>query len=137
MAGVPDVSPEVSWEALRTDPQAVLVDVRTDAEWQFVGLPDLGAAGKEPLLIPWQLYPTMQVNAGFLEQLAKAGVTPAHKVYFLCRSGVRSQAAGMAAQAAGFPHAFNIADGFEGPVSADGHRSVAGWKVAGLPWRQR
>jgi rhodanese-related sulfurtransferase len=52
MAGVPDVSARQAWDALRDDPQAALVDVRTDAEWNFVGLPDLSAAGKQPVLIP-------------------------------------------------------------------------------------
>jgi rhodanese-related sulfurtransferase len=135
---VPDVTADAAFAALRDDPDAVLVDVRTDAEWNFVGLPDLAELGKQPVLIPWQLYPTMQVNAAFAEHLRRAGVTAASKVYYLCRSGARSLAAGQAAQAAGFPHAFNVADGFEGPVDAAGHRgTVAGWKAAGLPWRQR
>jgi rhodanese-related sulfurtransferase len=138
MAGVPDISPTDTWKALESDPDAVLVDVRTDAEWNFVGLPDLGPLGKEPVLIPWQVYPSMAHNGHFTEHLAKAGVTPGSKIYFLCRSGTRSLAAGQAAQAAGFPHAFNVADGFEGPPDAEGHRgTVAGWKASGLPWRQR
>ena len=138
MTNVPDISPEETWQALQADPRAVLVDVRTDAEWNFVGLADLSAAGKQPLLIPWQVYPSMQVNGAFADHLRQAGVTPDHKVYYICRSGVRSLAAGAAAQDAGFPHAFNVADGFEGPPDAEGHRGqVAGWKAAGLPWRQR
>jgi rhodanese-related sulfurtransferase len=138
MPHVPDISPEETWQALQADPKAVLVDVRTDAEWNFVGLADLSAAGKQPLLIPWQVYPSMQVNGAFAEHLKQAGVTPEHKVFYICRSGVRSLAAGAAAQAAGFAHAFNVADGFEGPVDAEGHRgTVAGWKADGLPWRQR
>ena len=138
MTQVPDVSPQAAWEALKTDPDAVLVDVRTDAEWNFVGLPDLSELGKKVVLIPWQMYPTMQVNSQFTENLRKAGVTPESRVYYLCRSGARSLAAGQAAQAAGFPQAFNVADGFEGPVGPDGHRGgVAGWKAEGLPWVQR
>ena len=117
---------------------AALVDVRTDAEWNFVGLADLGTIGKQPVLIPWQIYPSMQVNGHFADQLHKAGLTPLHRIYFICRSGARSLAAGQAAQAAGFPHAYNVADGFEGPVDPQGHRGVvAGWKADGLPWRQR
>jgi len=135
---VPDVTADVAYAALRDDPDAVLVDVRTDAEWNFVGLPDLSSLGKQPVLIPWQLYPTMQVNAGFAEHLRRAGLSASNKVYYICRSGARSLAAGQAAQADGFPHAFNVADGFEGPVDAEGHRgAIAGWKAAGLPWRQR
>jgi rhodanese-related sulfurtransferase len=135
---VEDVPPAQAWEALRTDPQAQLVDVRTDAEWNFVGLPDLVAAGKQAVLIPWQMYPTMAVNTRFTDHLAEAGLTPEHKVYFICRTGGRSLAAAQAAQAAGFPHAYNVADGFEGPPDAAGHRgTVAGWKASRLPWRQK
>ena len=138
MAGVPDVSPRAAWQELSQDPQAVLVDVRTDAEWNFVGVPDLAELGKELVLIPWQLYPSMQINGAFAEHLRRAGATPESRLYFICRSGARSLAAGQAAQAAGFPQAFNVADGFEGPVDAEGHRgTVAGWKADGLPWRQR
>ncbi len=107
-------------------------------EWAYVGLPDLGAIGKQAVLIPWQVFPAMQVNPGFVDELKKAGFTPQHRIYFLCRSGVRSLAAAQAMQAAGFPDVFNVADGFEGPVDPDGHRgSAAGWKAEGLPWRQR
>jgi len=138
MPSVPDITPAETWEALRADPDAVLIDVRTDAEWNFVGLPDLSEAAKQPLLIPWQVYSSMQVNGAFAEHLRRAGLTPANKLFFICRSGARSLSAGMAAQAEGFPYAFNVADGFEGPVDAEGHRGkVAGWKADGLPWRQR
>jgi rhodanese-related sulfurtransferase len=135
---VENVPPARVWEALCTDPQAQLVDVRTDAEWNFVGVPDLASAGKQVVLIPWQVYPTMQPNAAFNDQLKEAGFTPDQHIYFICRSGQRSLAAAQAAQAAGFPHAYNVAEGFEGGVDAQGHRGVAaGWKAKGLPWRQR
>jgi rhodanese-related sulfurtransferase len=138
MPGVPDVTPAVTWEALSQDPAAALIDVRTDAEWNFVGVPDLADIGKQVVLIPWQVYPSMQVNGAFAEHLRKAGLNPESKLYFICRSGVRSLAAGQAAQAAGFPLAYNVAGGFEGPVDAAGHRGqVAGWKAEGLPWLQR
>jgi rhodanese-related sulfurtransferase len=135
---VENVPPRKTWEALKGDPQAQLVDVRTDAEWNFVGVPDLSQAGKQPALIPWQVYPAMQVNGAFVEHLKEAGLTPDNHIYFLCRSGARSMAAAQAAQAAGYAHVYNIADGFEGPPDGDGHRgSVAGWKADELPWRQR
>ncbi len=136
---VEDVSPRDAWNALRDDPAAMLVDVRTDAEWNFVGLPDLEAAGgKRAVLIPWQTFPSMALNDGFVDQLRRAGATPLSKLFFVCRSGARSLAAAQAAQAAGFPVAFNVADGFEGPPDAEGHRgNLAGWKADGLPWRQR
>ncbi len=135
---VEDVPPQAAWEALRTDPAAQLIDVRTDAEWNFVGVPDLLAAGKQAVLIPWQVYPAMAVNGQFTSHLAEAGLTPEHHLYFICRTGGRSLAAARAAQAAGYAHAFNVADGFEGPPDAAGHRgTAAGWKAAGLPWRQK
>jgi rhodanese-related sulfurtransferase len=135
---VEDISPQESYQALKSNSDTILVDVRTDAEWNFVGIPDLSEAGKQPVLIPWQLYPSMQVNGAFIEHLRRAGATPLSKLYFLCRSGARSLAAAQAAQAAGFPNSFNVADGFEGPVDAEGHRGrTAGWKASDLPWRQR
>jgi rhodanese-related sulfurtransferase len=135
---VENVPPGRVWEALQKDPKAQLVDVRTEPEWNFVGLPDLAAAGKQVVLIPWQVYPSMQRNAAFADQLKEAGFVPDQHIYFICRSGQRSFSAAQEAQAAGFPHAYNVADGFEGAVDAHGHRGVAsGWKAKGLPWRQR
>ncbi|WP_298215589.1 rhodanese-like domain-containing protein [Acidocella sp.] len=134
---IEDVPPRQVWEALMSHPDAVLCDVRTQAEWNFVGLPELSEAGKQPLLIQWQLFPGMQPNPKFLEELA-AKVKHAAPVYFLCRTGGRSLAAAQAAQAAGYKHVFNVKDGFEGPLDARGHRgAVAGWKADGLPWRQK
>jgi rhodanese-related sulfurtransferase len=135
---VDNVPPTQVWEALASNPQAQLVDVRTDAEWNFVGLPDLAPLAKQVVPIQWQVYPTMQVNAGFADQLKAAGFTPEQHIYFICRSGQRSLAAAQAAQMAGFPHVFNVDEGFEGGPDAAGHRGkVAGWKARGLPWRQR
>jgi rhodanese-related sulfurtransferase len=135
---VENVPPTQTWEALRANENAQLVDVRTDVEWNFVGVPDLNAAHKQTVLIPWQVYPTMQRNGSFEDHLKQAGLTADSHIYFICRSGARSMAAAQAAQAAGFPHVFNVADGFEGPPDAQGHRgATAGWKAEGLPWRQK
>ena len=135
---VENVAPRKVWEMLQTDATAQLVDVRTDVEWNFVGLTDLAAAGKQPVLIPWQVYPQMAVNPDFVAQAQQAGLASEQHIFFLCRTGVRSLAAAKAMQAAGFAHVYNIADGFEGPPDGDGHRGqVAGWKASGLPWRQK
>ena len=132
---VEDVAPKQVWEALLSKPNARLVDVRTDVEWAQIGVPDLSAAGKQPAMISWQVAPSMQVNSGFLDELKAAGITPEDNVYFLCRSGVRSAAAAQLAQAAGFPHVYNIANGFEGPPDNTGSRgNVAGWQADDLPW---
>jgi len=132
-----DLSPAETYALLEREPRAVLVDVRTRAEWAYVGTPDLTPLGREAVLVEWQTYPGGAANGGFLEELERSGVERDAPVAFLCRSGVRSKAAAEAATAAGWASAYNILDGFEGPPDADGHRGrTAGWKVAGLPWRQ-
>lgn len=130
-----DLSPQQAWERLESDPRAVLVDVRTRAEWTFVGMPDLRSIGKRVLPLEWSTFPDGTPNDAFLQQLQQA-VSQEDPVFFLCRSGGRSTAAADAATAAGWHAAHNIVDGFEGPVDEHGHRAVAGWKQAGLPWSQ-
>lgn len=133
-----DVSVQDAWDRLQHDAQAQLIDVRTRAEWNFVGLPDLSGLGRRVLTIEWQSFPDGAPNPHFVEQ-AKAALGAAGDVplLMLCRSGARSRAAAMALTAAGFKNSFNIAGGFEGDVDEDGHRgTVNGWKAAGLPWRQ-
>lgn len=137
MSDIPHATVEETFAALRSDPMAALVDVRTNAEWTYVGLPDLSGLGREVHRIAWQIFPAMTVNEGFVAALAEAGLTPANPLYFLCRSGVRSLAAARAAREAGYGTVFNITDGFEGPLDEAGHRRTrAGWIAAGLPWRQ-
>ena len=131
-----DVAPQEAYAALQQEPSAVLVDVRTAAEWSYVGLPDLTGIGKRVVPLEWQRFPDGSVNEHFLDQLRGAGVEAGMPLYFLCRSGVRSAAAAEAATRAGLGPAYNVSDGFEGPLDREGHRSVSGWKVAGLPWRQ-
>ncbi len=135
---VEDVAPEQAWQALADNPDAQMVDVRTDAEWTYVGLPDLSSLDKRVRLIAWQAFPTGATNPLFLQQLDDAGLKAADDIYFICRSGARSLAAAEAAQAVGYGRVYNVADGFEGPPDEQGHRGgVAGWKAIGLPWRQR
>jgi len=136
-----DLSVQETWSLLEKDPKAQLIDVRTVAEWNFVGLPDLSALGRPVFRIEWQSFPSMQPNANFvadaMQALSSAGADTSTPVVFLCRSGARSRAAAMALTRAGYTQAFNIADGFEGAVDAHGHRGATdGWKAAGLPWRQ-
>jgi len=132
-----DVGVADAMKALTDDAKAVLVDVRSQPEWTFVGLPDLNAIGKRPHCIEWQVFPGMSANPSFLTQLAAAVPERSAPVYFLCRSGARSRAAAIAATEAGFTRAYNIAGGFEGDLDEKGHRgSRTGWKAAGLPWRQ-
>ncbi len=131
-----DLEPRQAWDRLAADPDAVLVDVRTRAEWSFVGVPDLREVAREVLTVEWTTFPDGERNPAFLDELRAAGVAPGAPLLFLCRSGARSAAAAEAATAAGLGPAYNVSDGFEGPVDARGHRAVAGWKASGLPWRQ-
>lgn len=136
-----DLGIDEAWEFLVQDSTAQLVDVRTVAEWSFVGGPDLSALERRVHCIEWQGYPTMQPNPNFAadaaEALQAAGAGPQTPILFLCRSGARSRAAAMAMTRAGFAKSFNIAGGFEGDLDSEGHRGLTnGWKAAGLPWRQ-
>jgi rhodanese-related sulfurtransferase len=131
-----DVDPSKAYAQLQADTDAVLVEVRTSAEWSYVGHPDLAQIGKQVIFLEWQHFPDGMLNGSFVEQLREAGVVEGVAVYFLCRSGARSAAAAAAATVAGLGPAYNVSDGFEGPLGGDGHRGVAGWKAAGLPWRQ-
>lgn len=136
-----DVTPQDAWATLEGDEASALVDVRTVAEWTFVGVPELGDVGKRALLKEWQSYPSGQVDAAFVDkvgsELSAAGLSKDAPVFFLCRSGARSQAAAAAMAAAGWSRCFNVVGGFEGPPNAERHRgSTAGWKADGLPWSQ-
>ena len=136
-----DLELTAAWALLASDPVAQLVDVRTVAEWSFVGLPDLSPLAREPHRVEWQGYPSMQINPNFVTdtagRLEAAGAGPDTPILFLCRSGARSRAAAAAMTRAGFQKAFNIAGGFEGDIDDEGHRGrINGWKAIGLPWRQ-
>jgi rhodanese-related sulfurtransferase len=133
-----DLSAEEAWALLESEPKAQLIDVRTQAEWNFVGLPDVGGLGRKVALVEWQMFPTMQVNPDFVA--ATEEVTGGDKnvpILFLCRSGARSRSAAIAATKAGYASAYNVAGGFEGDLDAERHRGNRnGWKAAGLPWKQ-
>jgi rhodanese-related sulfurtransferase len=136
-----DVEASDAWAALAENPAATLVDVRTVPEWSFVGIADLSEIAKSPVLIEWQSFPSMQANEQFVAELAEAlqsrGASRDAPLYFLCRSGVRSRAAAIAATLGGWTSAFNILDGFEGPLGPDRRRGhVGGWKAKGMPWIQ-
>ncbi|MEM9202052.1 MAG: rhodanese-like domain-containing protein [Actinomycetota bacterium] len=129
-----EISVREAFQLLSSDPGSVLVDVRTPEEWNLVGIPVLDSIGKQARLATWTEYGTGLANPNFLPQ-ALDGVPSDVPVLFLCRSGVRSKGAAAAAVEAGYTTAYNVTEGFEGDLNADGHR-VTGWKHAGLPWRQ-
>ncbi|MEQ8228117.1 MAG: rhodanese-like domain-containing protein [Rhodospirillales bacterium] len=133
-----DISPKDAWDVLEKDPKAVLVDVRTHAEWAYVGLPDVSGLGKDLKMISWVLFPKGEVNPEFTDDLIDQVPDKDATVLFLCRSGVRSIAAAKAATEAGFAKSYNVLEGFEGDKDPANHRgTVGGWKVKGLPWVQK
>lgn len=137
MAYAGDITAQQAWERLSSDRRSELIDVRTSAEWSYVGVPDLSQLGKALLRVQWQGYPSMTVNPQFVAELARTGLSKDQTLFFICRSGARSRAAAEAVTALGYQHCYNVADGFEGPRDNEGHRGrLAGWKVTGLPWTQ-
>lgn len=130
-----DITPQESWKLLAENPESVLVDVRTAAEWNWVGVPDLSSLGRQVVFIEWNTAGGR--NQNFVADLIAAGVTPRERpVIFLCRSGNRSIPAAQAATAAGIAPAYNMLEGFEGQLDEHGHRGAAGWRAEGLPWKQ-
>lgn len=128
------LSPKEAWAYLQEHPTAVLVDVRSTMEFLFVGHP-VGA-----IHIPWLEGPDWEPNPQFIShvrQLLLGGAGGNAAVVLICRSGVRSLEAGKALLAAGVKQVFNVAEGFEGALDAQHHRSsVGGWRYHKLPWEQ-
>jgi len=126
------VTPEEAFALLRSDPRVKLVDVRTNAERDWVGrvaIPDT-----QHVAVQWATYPGGAPNPAFgaqLEQVARKDEV----LLFLCRSGVRSRHSARVATEHGFAESYDILEGFEGDRDAEGHRkTVGGWCKAGLPW---
>lgn len=122
------LTPQEAYAVWQLAPGAKLVDVRTRAEWDWVGrIPDAEE-------IEWMSYPGNVQNTHFLAQL-KQQVDPQSLVLFICRSGVRSHGAASVASQAGYSESYNVLEGFEGDKDAKGQRgNVSGWRHAGLPW---
>ncbi|WP_269531805.1 rhodanese-like domain-containing protein [Chitinimonas sp. BJYL2] len=124
------LTPEEAHTLRATLPNAKLIDVRTAAEWQFVGAPP------DAVKIEWKSWPTMGVNPHFLEQL-RHQVDSEDVLMFLCRTGGRSHEAAVLAADHGFAECYNVLEGFEGDRNEAGQRGQSnGWKGRGLPWSQ-
>lgn len=139
MNEVKTISPQEAWQILQDDPRAVMVDVRSDMEFLFVGHPT-GA-----IHIPWIDYPDWKLNPSFVTEVRKlvlGGIchdnpNSGAPVVLICRSGKRSLEAGNLLIQEGFCDVFNVAEGFEGELDEHHHRgSRGGWRFHGLPWEQ-
>ena len=124
------LTPREAFEVLQLAPGTHLVDVRTRAEWDWVGrVPNA-------IEIEWFSYPGSVPNTHFIDQL-KHAIPTESPVFFMCRSGMRSSAAAKLAAEAGFLNCYNVLEGFEGDKDTSNHRSsVNGWRASGLPWVQ-
>jgi rhodanese-related sulfurtransferase len=126
------VTPDEALALLRSDPRVKLVDVRTNAERDWVGrvaIPD-----SQHLAVEWATYPGGTPNPAFGAQLEQVAGKDA-VLLFLCRSGVRSRHSARVATELGFAESYDILEGFEGDRDTEGHRkTVSGWCKAGLPW---
>ncbi len=139
MQEVKTISPEEAWAIMQKEPRTVMIDVRSDMEFLFVGHP-VGA-----IHIPWIDYPDWRLNANFVTEVRKlvlGGIcheTPNSGVPILliCRSGKRSLEAGNLLVKEGFCDVYNVGEGFEGELDEQHHRSTrGGWRFHGLPWEQ-
>ena len=126
-----DISPAEAYQRLQNNPAAVLIDVRTQPEWVFVGEP----AVERLIRLSWQVFPSMQVNGNFVAEVEQLGLPKDAEILCICRSGARSASAASALTQAGYSNAWNVAEGFEGDKDANGQRGkTGGWRLAGLPW---
>lgn len=139
---VGEVDPGTAWQILSEDESARLIDVRTRAEWGFVGVPELGELGQTPIFVEWSSFPDMSTNLSFAAEVEEAVGKNPGILLFICRSGSRSLRAARAV-ADHFVRkdvgvtCTNVAEGFEGDLDASGHRGGHnGWKARGLAWRQ-
>lgn len=128
-----DIPPTEAQDRLKKNPNAVLVDVRTQPEWTFVGVPQVDRLVR----LSWQVYPQMEINARFVEEIEGMSLAKDTEIMLICRSGARSASAATALSKAGFSNCWNVSEGFEGDKDSQGQRGrTNGWKASGLPWVQ-
>mgnify|MGYP001287926032 CR=1 FL=1 len=127
-----DLLPKEAHEFLRKTPDALFVDVRSDAEFFFVGHPE-GA-----VRVAWFDGVDWTPNPHFVGEVRKlAGNSFDRPVVLICRSGRRSADAGTALEADGFTQVYNVVHGFEGDLNERRQRGhLNGWRFDGLPWEQ-
>ncbi len=126
------VTPQEAYALVQADKRVKLIDVRTNAERDWVGKVLLPA--DQHGAVQWSTWPGGVPNPDFVQQLEAI----AHKddvLLFLCRSGVRSRHAATLSTQHGFANSYDILEGFEGDKDGEGHRkTVGGWCHARLPW---
>ncbi len=131
--GVQEINAPQAYRLLQRHDKALLLDVRTSAEWDFVGVPLVDNYAQ----VEWRSYPQMMVNPGFLDEVRVCAADSERPLILLCRSGQRSREAALFLVRNGWADVYHVSDGFEGALNDYGHRrGVNGWIAAGLPWIQ-
>lgn len=130
-----DVNANEAWEALKNIPEAELIDVRTEAEWNTIGTPDISTLNKAVIKCAWRLSPDMRMNTAFESTILAQVPDRSTPLYLLCKVGGRSMEAALALTAYGYTHCYNIVGGAEGKTpSGFSGPSLDGWKARNLPW---
>ena len=132
-----DLNPQETWDLLKANADSFLVDCRTAAEWQYVGVPDLDSIDRKIVFVEWQSFPMMEKNASFLSEISQTEIKKESSIVLLCRSGARSRSAAEFLTSYGYKSCYNCSDGFEGNHNDNGQRGeLNGWKFSNLPWKQ-
>ncbi len=140
---VKEIKPLESWNLLKEQKHSVLVDVRTNAEFNSSGITDLSTIGQQPILLPWRNNPNMDIDGEFNNKLQDILQDKFPKqnnneinLLFICRSGIRSLEAANSMSKLNY-QCYNITNGFEGKTDNNSNEGeINGWKTAQLPWRK-
>ena len=140
---IEQINPNNAWKDLRENPNSILVDVRTTIEHKFVGVVNDSKLENKMILLEWLIFPLMEENNEFQNQIEeslnsifKENIKET-KLYFLCKTGVRSNMAAQFMSNLGYKNCYNIINGFEGDYNEKQQRGfVNGWKANNLPWIQ-
>ena len=134
---IKNISSQECFEKLSIEVHSQLIDVRTKPEWIYVGVPDLSSINKKVIFVSWQVYPEMGTNKFFENQILESNIKKDNNLYFICRSGNRSNNAAEFLTSRGFSNCFNVIDGFEGKLNNERQRAlIDGWQFNNLPWKQ-
>ena len=134
---IKNISSQECFEKLSIEVHSQLIDVRTKPEWVYVGVPDLSSINKNVIFISWQVYPEMETNKFFENQILESNIKKNDNLYFICRSGNRSYNAAEFLTSRGFSNCINVIDGFEGKLNHKHQRAlIDGWQFNNLPWKQ-
>jgi len=135
---IKNISSQECFKKLSIEVHSHLIDVRTKPEWIYIGVPDLSLINKKVIFISWQVYPEMEINKFFENQIIESNIKKDDNLYFICRSGQRSHDAAKFLDSRSFANCFNVIDGFEGNLNHERQRaSIDGWQFNKLPWKQQ